>query len=124
MRFAKAADLYSRAGTAFARAVGALGPGDSGRAELDKAAEELKRTVAALQSEEWEIELVAGPEVRAAAARVVKLADERVAAELLEARKGAIDLKLLAAADKAAEEAREAAEDFKRVARAELKIPE
>lgn len=44
--------------------------------------------------------------MRAAAARVVKLADEKVRAELLEARKGGFEPELGEAADKAVEEAR------------------
>jgi hypothetical protein len=124
VRFAKAADAVSRAGTRFALAAGALGPGHSGREEVDAAAEHLKRTVTALQSEDVRSSFVAGPNVRAAAARVVKLADEKVRAELLEARKGGFEPELGEAADKAVEEAREAVEDFKRAARAELGIEE
>jgi hypothetical protein len=126
-RFLKAADNYSRAGTQLARAVGALDPSTgSGMDEVNKAHEEVGRTYRALVPEEFEIELVAGPEVREAAAHVVHLADERMRAELLEVRRHDFDAKVVAAAveaaDKAAEEATEGVERFKHAARAEIGV--
>jgi hypothetical protein len=126
VRFLKAADDYSRAGTQFALAVGSLDPSGGGGDEVNKAHEQVGRAYRALVPEEFEIELVAGPEVREAAARVVHLASERQRAELDEVRKHDFDEKVVAAAveaaDKAAKEASEAVEAFKRAARAEIGI--
>jgi hypothetical protein len=126
-RFLKAADDYSRAGTQLSLAVGALDPSTgSGSEKVNKAFEEVGQTYRALVPEEFEIELVAGPEVREAAAHVVHLADERMRAELLEVRRKDFDAEVVAAAveaaDKAAEEAREAVEKFKHAARAEIGV--
>jgi hypothetical protein len=126
-RFLTAADDYSRAGTDLALAIGTIDPSTgSGIDEVNKAFEEVGRTYRALVPEEFEIELVAGREVREAAAHVVHLADERMRAELLEVRRRDFDAKVVAelveAADKAAEEAREAVENFKHAARAEIGV--
>jgi hypothetical protein len=99
-RFLKAADDYSRAGTQFALAVGSLDPSGGGRDELNRAHEEVGRAYRGLVPEEFEIELVAGPEVREAAAHVVHLASERQRAELDEVRKQGFDPKVVAAAVK------------------------
>jgi hypothetical protein len=120
VRFLKAADDYSIAGTQYAIAVGIIAAGGEGADEVNEAHEEMKRKTNALRPEEWEIELVAGPEVRAAAAHVVQLATQRARAEIEEERKRDIDASVVAAADKAAEEASAAIEEFKRAARAEI----
>jgi len=128
VRFLKAASRYSVAGSHLATAFEILRDsrsGSEGAVELVmQADEELRSAVEALASEEWEIELVASREVRAAATRVVSLSTRRREAEVQEIGKQRIDAEAVAAADRAATEARAAVEEFERVARAELGISE
>lgn len=116
-RFLQAADAYSTAGTSLANEIGMRrsDPHGADQVEEDKVASavvNMNAKAEVLRPLEWEIELVGGKEVRAAADRVVGLATRHVGAEITAMQRMTATSDAVAnAAGKAANEAAKAAVD-------------